>query len=253
MSRRRVVRFSCGATSAVAAKLTAMAHENVLLIRARIKEEHPDNDRFAADCEKWIGHKITTVADDKYGASAQEVWKRNRFIKSRQGAKCSKVLKRDVIDPLMEPGDVNVYGFDAAEEQRALDFREMNPGIEIETPLIDAGLSKSDCLSIIKRAGIELPTMYLLGFNNNNCIGCCKGGKGYWNHVRKHYPQTFEDVAKIQDELGEGSYFWAGDDGGERISLRQLPLNAGRHDEPEIECSIFCGIVEAQLDAAMKS
>jgi hypothetical protein len=205
------------------------------------------NERFAADCERWIGIKIHTVEDKKYGASAQEVWRRNRFIKSRQGAKCSRALKRDVL-PILIPGqDIHVFGFDSGEEQRAEDFRELHPGVEIETPLIEAGLSKSDCLAIIHRAGIELPMMYRLGFNNNNCIGCCKGGKGYWNRIRQHFPDTFEAVAKIQDEIGEGTYFWQGDDG-KRISLRQLDPDAGRHDEPEIECSIFCGIVESELE-----
>lgn len=101
----------------------------------------------------------------------------------------------------------------------------------------------------IKRAGIELPEMYKLGFNNNNCIGCPKGGKGYWNRVRKHFPNVYESVARIQEEIGEGSYFWPDDNGG-RISLRQLDPNAGRHVEPEIECSIMCGIIENQLEKA---
>jgi hypothetical protein len=56
--------------------LTSRRHENVLLVRSRIREEHPDNERFAADCERWIGIKIHTVEDKKYGASAQEVWRR---------------------------------------------------------------------------------------------------------------------------------------------------------------------------------
>jgi hypothetical protein len=249
MAGRHVIHFSCGATSAVAAKLTISSESNVLILRAKIREEHHDNDRFASDCEKWFGHKITTCMDEKYGGSAQAVWIKHRFIKSRNGAKCSKVLKRDVLDQYSKPDDIHVYGFDISEIDRANDFREMVHPLQISTPLIDAGLSKSDCLSIIKRAGIELPEMYKLGFNNNNCIGCPKGGKGYWNHVRKHFPNFYESVARIQDEIGEGSYFWPDGNGG-RISLRQLDPNAGRHDEPEIECSIMCGIIENQLEQA---
>jgi len=41
--------------------------------------------------------------------------------------------------------------------------------------LIDNDLSKENCLAIIDRAGIEIPMMYKLGYNNNNCIGCVKG------------------------------------------------------------------------------
>lgn len=243
------VHFSCGATSAVAAKLVCEKFANVTVIRAKLLEEHPDNDRFCADVSAWIGRPIKTVADEKYGGSAMEVFRRHRFIKSRNGAKCSRVLKRDVIEPHVYQYSLQVYGFHAGEADRAVDFQELNSDQEIWTPLIDAGLDASDCLAIIQRAGIELPAMYRLGFNNNNCIGCPKGGKGYWNHVRKHFPDQFEAMAALQDELGEGSFFWPGDDG-RRISLRQLQPDAGDHKEPVIECSIFCGIVEAELDKA---
>jgi hypothetical protein len=53
-----VCRFSCGAASAVATKLTLAEHsaEEVVIINAFIQEEHTDNRRFLADCEKWHGH-----------------------------------------------------------------------------------------------------------------------------------------------------------------------------------------------------
>lgn len=31
--------------------------------------------------------------------------------------------------------------------------------------------------------------MYDLGYANNNCIGCVKGGIGYWNKIRIDFPE----------------------------------------------------------------
>ncbi len=58
---------------------------------------------------------------------------------------------------------------------------------------------------MIERAGIELPAMYKLGYRNNNCIGCPKGGMGYWNKIRVDFPEVFERMAALQRELGPGS------------------------------------------------
>jgi hypothetical protein len=90
--------------------------------------------------------------------------------------------------------------------------------------------------------------MYRLGYRNNNCRGCVKGGKGYWNKIRKDFPDYFERMAKMQDLLGPGSYFWPGDEGEDRISLRELPPDAGRYeDEPDFQCGVLCEIVNIEI------
>ena len=50
--------FSCGAASAVAAKLTLERWGNscnVRIINNPVAEEDPDNRRFLADVEQWLG------------------------------------------------------------------------------------------------------------------------------------------------------------------------------------------------------
>jgi hypothetical protein len=54
---------------------------------------------------------------------------------------------------------------------------------------------------MISDAGIELPAMYKLGYMNNNCIGCVKGGIGYWNKIRQDFPEVYERMAKLEREL----------------------------------------------------
>lgn len=78
---RIVCHFSCGAASAVATKLAIAEHgkENLVIYNAFIVEEDSDNRRFLADCEKWFGHPVTVLRDEKYGASAHNVWKQRRY------------------------------------------------------------------------------------------------------------------------------------------------------------------------------
>ena len=53
--------FSCGAASAVAAKLTLDLYgdtNKISVVNNPIKEEHPDNQRFLKDVEGWLDFPI---------------------------------------------------------------------------------------------------------------------------------------------------------------------------------------------------
>lgn len=250
LTGRIICNFSCGAASAVATKLTLAKYprERVVIANAFLVEEHPDNRRFLKDCEVWFGHPITVLRDTKYGASTKELWRTKRFIKGQKGAPCSAELKRAVLDAFRTPDDVIVLGYTAEEVGRFERFFDPVSNNPPECPLIERGLMKADCLAIVERAGIELPLMYRLGFDNANCIGCCKGGEGYWNKIRRHFPVEFAEIADIQESIGPGAYLFRNRKTGERYSLRELPPDAGRYqDEPEIACSFFCEAAEADM------
>ena len=254
MGNRLVCQFSCGAASAVATKLTLQGKypaEEVIIVNAFLKEEHEDNRRFARDCEKWFGFPITEIRDTKYGASTDEVWRRERFMKGLHGAPCSRLLKRKPLGRLTRPGDVNVIGFTIEEQDRFDDLCEHFPNELFKAPLIERGLGKEDCLAIIEDAGIVLPYMYLLGFLNANCIGCPKGGENYWKKIRECFPLRFAAVMAVQEEIGPGSYFLrfrSGPRKGERMGLKDLPPGKGNLlDEPEVSCSFFCAMAKEEL------
>lgn len=245
---RVVAHFSCGATSAVATKLALAEHgDNLHIINAFILEEHEDNRRFLGDCERWFGRSITVLRDEKYGASVDEVWRRERYMNGPNGASCSRAVKRRVLAAYMQPDDLLVLGYDAVEQDRLDDFREHFPDLRVAAPLIDRGLTKPDCLAIIERAGIRLPQSYLDGFENANCIGCPKGGEGYWNRVRRIYPLVFQARMERQESIGSGAYFFLNRKTGERFGLKDLHLGAGRHNEPSPSCSFFCELAEQEL------
>lgn len=247
---RIVCRFSCGAASAVATKLALAKYgpDRVVITYSNPGSEHPDNKRFLADCEKWFGHPVAVLQSEKY-RDTWDVWARERFIAGINGAPCTGLLKRAPTYEFQQPGDVLVFGYTIEEKARADSFRRQNFEQPFETPLIDAGLNKADCLAMIERAGIELPAMYRMGYRNNNCIGCPKGGMGYWNKIRRDFPETFERMAELQRRLGPGSGFLRDHAKGRRITLDELDPERGRHeDEPDIECSLMCHAAEERLE-----
>lgn len=248
-STRVVCWFSCGDTSAVAAKLAlrkyAATHE-VVIARIVIDNEHPDNDRFAANCERWYGRPIFSIRSDEY-RDCWDVWESRRYIAGINGAPCTTYLKKAVREAFQRPDDIQVFGFDSSETDRAAKFRANNFEIVLETPLIEERLSKDDCHGLIRAAGIEIPAMYRLGFTNNNCVGCPKGGAGYWNQIRVHFPETFERMAALESALGAKLIKL----GGKHISLRELRPNAGRMStEPRIDCDLLCRAFSESLEAA---
>lgn len=239
---RRLVWFSAGAASAVAAKL-ALAEGPATIAYIDPGSEHSDSARFIADCETWFDAPIERLRSDRYRDTWQ-VWEERRFLVSPVGALCTVELKKRVRFRYQRPDDIQIFGYTAEEEDRADRFREQNPGIHLECPLIDRGLSKDDCLALIARAGIELPAMYRLGFRNANCVGCPKGGMGYWNHIRRHFPDTFDRMAILERDIGHAVL----SDKHGSVWLDELDPNRGDLlGEPSIDCSLLCVLAEDEI------
>jgi hypothetical protein len=230
------VHFSCGAASAVSLILALRQSNDVDAVYADTGGEHPDNMRFLRDMEKHTGINITIVKG-KFD-SPLDVWRKKRFMAGRDGASCTTELKRIPLMPFWTLDREHIMGFDVGEGDRLERIQEREKPIKIRSLLIEKSLSKKDCFAILDDAGIALPEMYKLGFRNANCIGCPKGGKGYWNHVRKVFPERFAEVAQLQREIGVGAAFWEGED--ERLMLDELSPRAGRHESFDMSCDMFC-------------
>ncbi len=240
MHKRTICWFSCGGTSAVAAKLAIDQAPDAIVAYCDTGSEHEDNKRFLADCERWFGREILVLRSKKY-VDIWDVFAKTRYLSGVKGARCTTELKKLVRRDFEQPDDVQVFGFDASERHRAERFRQNNPEVTLWTPLIDSGLTKADCLEQLMKAGIELPAMYKLGYRNNNCIGCVKGQAGYWNKIRKDFPATFERMAKTEREIGAA--ICKTEKGGKRqpIYLDELEESAGSYKDLEIVCGLFCG------------
>jgi 3'-phosphoadenosine 5'-phosphosulfate sulfotransferase (PAPS reductase)/FAD synthetase len=234
--------FSCGAASAVATKLAiAESKHPVEVVYCHVKEEHPDNLRFMKDCEKWFGQEIKVLQNEKYNGSIYEVFEKNKYLVGIAGAPCTRLLKKEVRKKYEQVDDIQVFGYTAEEEDRANRFIDANNDVKLWSILLEKGLTKADCIAMIDRAGIEIPQMYKLGYQNNNCIGCVKGGLGYWNKIRNDFPEQFNKMAAMEQKIGAKILKHKG----ERIWLTELPKDVGDYPtEQSIECGIFCHMAE---------
>lgn len=246
--KRIICWFSCGAASAVATKLAInQDHGNIPIIVARIviKNEHGDNDRFAADCERWFGVPIVELTNEKYGSSVDEVIEKKRYLVGPTGAACTRLLKKEVRIAFQLPGDQHVFGYTSEEQDRVDNFIDANADIDLWPILIEKGLLKEDCLAMIERAGIILPAMYKMGYHHNNCIGCVKGGMGYWNKIRVDFPVVFAQRAMQERMLNRTICMLDS----KPAFLDELPVDAGNYpSEPEIQCGIFCEMAEKEIN-----
>jgi hypothetical protein len=248
---RILVHFSCGAASAVAAKIACEAYAKTRVVEVinydLSKDEHPDSQRFLREVENWIGQPVIRLGHHKY-KTVEEVWRGEKFIVSAFGASCTRVLKREVGDAYSRPDDIHVFGYPFDEGDRISGMIERHPEMEFLWVLAAGRITKEDCYKIISAAGIKLPTMYLLGYEHNNCIGCCKGGKGYWNKIKLDFPEIFAARAKVQRDLGVefrsgGKGFW----------LDELKPGEGNHqkDQP-LECGLMCSSYERLVELTVK-
>lgn len=121
--------FSCGAASAVAAKLTLDLYGKdnlVKIVNNPIREEHEDNQRFLKDVENWLDHPIEFAVRSKYpNQSCEEVWEDRRFMSGPMGAPCTLELKKKARQEweVSNKPDYTVLGFTAEEVKRADRFR----------------------------------------------------------------------------------------------------------------------------------
>ena len=241
---RIVCWFSCGAASAVATKLAITENAGKLplvVARSWLAEEHPDNERFAQECEAWFGMPITTLKSEKFNGSIYEVFHRERYIVGIKGAPCTRALKRHVREAFQRPDDLHVFGYTAEEQDRYDRFLDANNDLRVWPILIEQGLLKAECLAMVERAGIELPAMYRMGYRNNNCIGCVKGAAGYWNKIRVDFPLVFQRMAKTERLIGASICKV----GTVRTYLDELPPGAGDYpNEPEVQCGFTCELAE---------
>lgn len=228
--------FSAGVSSFIACYLSKDIDR---IIYIDIANQHPDSMRFVHDCETLLGREIEILRSTKY-ASVDDVIERKRYINGPAGAPCTMELKKRVRQEWVRTIDeplTYVWGYDREEKKRAERLDASNVEAVNEFPLIERGLSKADCHAICADIGLKRPKMYDLGYPNNNCIGCVKGGMGYWNKIRKDFPEVFARRAAQERAIGHSCI--------NGVFLDELDPNRGCMDlEIMPACLFTCGGVE---------
>ena len=275
-NKRIVCWFSCGAASAVATKLAIENNKRkespseLVVASIYLKDEHPDSLRFLKECEAWFGQTIEILQNDKYEASVDTVIASTRYMSGASGARCTKELKKQVRLDWQRHDDLHVFGMTVEEEHRIDQLIDNENELDLWPVLIEQNMTKNDCFKIVEQAGIELPEMYKLGYNNNNCIGCLKAQSvGYWNKIRKDFKHVFDKRAEQERLLGVAMCRMAANrfindypeefkrmftdfelglcsikinaKGAMFIPLRYLPPDAGKHESAYVgDCGFFC-------------
>jgi len=251
-----VVWFSCGAASAVAALKTIEKYGaicDIRIVNNPIAEEHPDNQRFLRDVEKWLQVHIEECRSSKYpNQSCVEVWDDRKFMAGVTGAPCTLELKKKARQEWEAKNrhDWLVLGF-TAEEQHRYDRFKLTERENILPVLIEDKITKADCYQILVNEGIRLPQSYIDGMPNANCQGCVKASSvTYWNRVRQVYPEVFKERAEQSRRIGAKLVRVKG----ERIYLDELSPDAkgAPMKDLDFECGIFCmeqpmRVVECEL------
>jgi hypothetical protein len=211
------------------------------IIYINIDDQHPDSMRFLHDCERTLGKEIDITRSNYLAVN--DVCRQFRYINGVSGARCSQVLKRRVREQWeyehKNEAITYVWGFDLDEKHRADRIADRYPQFQHVFPLIEHNLKKSDCHAILANLGIKRPAMYDLGYQNNNCIGCVKGGMGYWNRIRKDFPKVFEQRAKMERDINASCL--------NGTFLDELDPERGifEQDIPQ-DCGMFCYMIMAQ-------
>lgn len=241
--------FSAGVSSAVATWMMRDKIDHIIYIH--IDDQHEDTMRFVKDCERWF-EKPIEILQSPY-KNVENAFKGAGYF-THFNMPCTKLLKKRVRAEWETAHEwfckfAYVWGMDGKEVARANRIRIDMPQQCHYFPLIDNGISKEEAHGILANAGIKRPAMYDLGYRNNNCIGCVKGGMWYWNKIRKDFPEVFDSRAKLERLFGVSFLkqskpdkdLPAGSDNTVRLFLDELDPNRGREeDEVMPECGAAC-------------
>jgi len=223
--------FSAGVSSFMASYLVREKIDRI--VYCHIEEQHEDSLRFLHDCEFALKKNIEPIQSPYQ--SVEKVIDSQRYINGPTGAPCTNLLKKRVRKEWerenVKEAITYIWGYDVEERHRAERLIESMPEAHHLFPLLDHNLTKEDCHAMALKLGITRPAMYDLGYRNNNCKGCVKGGMWYWNKIRKDFPDVFATRARQEREIGHSCI--------KGVFLDELDPNRGR---PEEEISQDCGI-----------
>lgn len=126
------------------------------------------------------------------------------------------------------------WGGRCCDESRVVQFRMF---------FIRRRIPKAECHAICAKIGLKRPVMYDMGYPNNNCIGCVKGGMGYWNRIRRDFPDVFERRARQEREIGHSCI--------RGVFLDELDPNRGNMmKEVMPSCGFACEALETQMEGS---
>jgi len=210
------------------------------LIYIDIADQTRDTLRFVNEAALYLDRPLTILQSPFYRGK-NDVIRARRYINGTRGAPCTGELKRRPRKIWEAENKIlnlcYVWGYDLQEQHRIERLTEDNPQAQHLFPLADMGLNKAQAHGMFERIGILKPDMYRMGYPNQNCVGCVKGGMGYWNKIRVDFPEVFAEMALLEREIGATCL----KDAKGKVWLDELDPNRGNISlEIFPECGIAC-------------
>jgi len=208
----RVVSYSGGLGSFMAAYMTMQAGHEAELVFCDVRTEDADLYRFLRETATYFQqHGVPLITLD----AGMNIWEIQRKVKMQANSQydpCSRVGKREPFKKYMHDkypsGDaILVLGIDHTEAHRTKDFERNHAPYSVEVPLCDRPTSREDIIDILTGINIEPPRLYEMGFPHNNCGGfCVKAGQKQAALLLKNLPQTYawheDEQEKTFAEMG---------------------------------------------------
>jgi hypothetical protein len=218
---KHIVALSGGVASAwVADYVVKKINRDAVLYFNDTKWEDKDLYRFLDDIAAYLGKEIYYDSD---GRDPEQVFYDQNFLANNRVPLCSRILKAERLQKYAEPGDILYFGIDASEAHRAVRISAIyeQRGIECRFPLIEERVFKPQMFQWLESIGIEMPRMYRLGFEHNNCSGgCVRSGKRQWLRLLRTLPEVYAERERVEEEFshlaGKPQHFM------KDMSLKQL-------------------------------
>lgn len=206
-----IVGFSGGVTSAWCAgwAIRKYGKENVVLLFHDTKEEDTDTYRFLREMAAALDMEITERSD---GRSVTDLAYDMNTLPNDRMPFCSRVLKiepgneymRELVANRTDRIAIKVVGFSANEPDRVQRATALSwsLGYTVRFPLIEEKVTKQQAAEWCQvTMGVRIPDMYQWS-DHANCVGCARGGIGYWLAVKENRPDVFEQRKQLEAEFG---------------------------------------------------
>ncbi len=209
---KRIVFYSGGVASYFATKriIEKYGIKDLYLLFTDTRMEDEDLYRFLYESVNKLGllNRLIHLSD---GRSPWDVYFDRNYMSNNRIAHCSEDLKMDVAKRWIEKNCISkdnktilYFGIDTLESHRAIPIEEKWFPYKVKFPLMEKPyISKSNMFKeLVEVDKIEVPRLYKMGFQHNNCGGfCVKAGKAHFAILLKTMPERYKFHEEKELEL----------------------------------------------------
>lgn len=199
---KQVISFSGGLASFLSAyQLKGLDCE---LVFCDTLMEDLDLYRFIDEAAEKLQMPLIKLKD---GRDVWQVFEDVRFIGNSRIAPCSKELKTKQFKKYLEanykPEDCRiVIGFSGNELHRLERAKKNWQPYEVDSVIKDVLFTRDAATKACRSLNIEIPRLYKLGFEHNNCGGfCVRAGTAQFRKLKKEFPERYEYHAAREQEV----------------------------------------------------